>query len=136
MLHKNKTDRTLCEEVFGPVLSVYVCQDYNEMVAIENASPFGNAAAVYTTSAAASDWFAERFEAAMIGVNVGIPVPREPFSFGGYYSSKSKFGDCDITGDGGVEFFSQRIKITKKWPALVAPAASSSTDRANFAGSM
>ena len=33
----------------------------------------------------------------MIGVNIGIPVPREPFSFGGLYGTKSKFGDFDIT---------------------------------------
>ena len=26
----------------------------------------------------------------MIGVNIGIPVPREPFSFGGLYGTKSK----------------------------------------------
>ena len=26
----------------------------------------------------------------MIGVNVGVPVPREPFSFGGW--NESKFG--------------------------------------------
>ena len=32
----------------------------------------------------------------MIGVNVGVPVPREPFSFGG--TKDSKFGHGDITG--------------------------------------
>ena len=49
----------------------------------------------------------------MLGVNVGVPVPREPFSFGGM--GDSKFGDCDITGDGAIEFFSRRIKRTTKW---------------------
>jgi hypothetical protein len=48
----------------------------------------------------------------MLGVNIGVPVPREPFSFGGIH--KSKFGDFDITGDGGVEFFTERRKITTK----------------------
>jgi hypothetical protein len=42
-----------------------------------------------------------------------VPVPREPFSFGGI--NASKFGDFDITGDGGLGFFTQRIKITTKW---------------------
>jgi len=49
----------------------------------------------------------------MMGVNIGVPVPREPFSFGG--SLRSKFGDSDITGDGAIEFFTERKKITTKW---------------------
>lgn len=87
-----------------------------------------------------------------VGVNIGVPVPREPFSFGG--SNISKFGDSDITGtrffhqtsfvffdsnvcihyfrfnfwllfsrlgvmfwsgDGGMEFFTKRKKVTTKW---------------------
>ena len=42
----------------------------------------------------------------------------EPFSFGGLYGTKSKFGQCDVTGDGAMEFFSNRIKITSKWTAV------------------
>jgi malonate-semialdehyde dehydrogenase (acetylating) / methylmalonate-semialdehyde dehydrogenase len=49
----------------------------------------------------------------MLGVNVGVPVPRDPFSFGG--SKKSKFGQGDITGPSGIEFWSQLKKITSKW---------------------
>jgi hypothetical protein len=59
----------------------------------------------------------------MIGVNIGIPVPREPFSFGGLYGTKSKYGDCDITGDGAMEFFTNRRKITSKWTASYSTAA-------------
>ena len=47
-----------------------------------------------------------------------IPVPREPFSFGGLYGTRSKYGDMDITGDGAMEFFSNRIKVTSKWPIV------------------
>ena len=49
----------------------------------------------------------------MIGVNVGVPVPREPFSFGGW--NESKFGVGDITGRGSIEFWTQAKKITTKW---------------------
>jgi malonate-semialdehyde dehydrogenase (acetylating) / methylmalonate-semialdehyde dehydrogenase len=75
-------------------------------------------------------------------VNVGIPVPREPFSFGGLYGTKSKFGDMDITGDSAIEFFSNRIKVTSKWPITQSRKRSSEAvaggkkDHANFAGSM
>ena len=142
--HKQSSDKTMKEEVFGPVLSVYSVSSWEEAISIENSNPFGNAASIYTTSGGNAEWFLERFRAAMLGVNIGIPVPREPFSFGGLYGTKSKFGDMDITGDAAVEFFSNRIKITSKWPitqsrkrsieAVAGDAAS--TDRANFAGSM
>jgi len=48
-----------------------------------------------------ANWFTPKFKAGMVGVNVGIPVPREPFSFGGLYGTFSKFGDLDITGEVG-----------------------------------
>ena len=71
--------------------------------------------------------------------NIGIPVPREPFSFGGLYGTQSKYGDMDITGEGGMEFFSNRIKVTSKWP-LTKPTevtnGNGTTDHANFAGTM
>jgi malonate-semialdehyde dehydrogenase (acetylating) / methylmalonate-semialdehyde dehydrogenase len=146
LLHQNATDATMCEEVFGPVLSAYKCSTWQEAVDIENASPFGNAAAVYTTHGAAADWFCARFRSAMLGVNIGIPVPREPFSFGGLYGTRSKYGTMDITGDGAVEFFSNRIKISTKWPlpsaigaantTTTTVAATMTTDKANFAGAM
>ena len=151
LLHQSASDRTLTEEVFGPVLSVLQLNSWEEAVAIENASPFGNAASVYTTSGGAADWFCARFRAAMLGVNIGIPVPREPFSFGGFYGTQSKYGDMDITGDGGMEFFSHRIKVSTKWPDVNATRVSmaqnggvgsnggesnNNVDRANFAGSM
>ena len=41
----------------------------------------------------------ERATSGMIGVNIGVPVPREPFSFGG--AKESKFGEGDITGRPG-----------------------------------
>jgi malonate-semialdehyde dehydrogenase (acetylating)/methylmalonate-semialdehyde dehydrogenase len=49
----------------------------------------------------------------MVGVNIGVPVPREPFSFGG--SKDSKFGHGDITGRPAVEFWSRWKKITSRW---------------------
>ena len=113
ILHENKTDAAMNEEVFGPVLSVFFVSTWQEAIAIENASPFGNAAAIYTTNGGHAEWFMKRvrasvsllmallfgfmtllicgphlallivliiFQLQMLGVNIGIPVPREPFS--------------------------------------------------------
>lgn len=112
ILHKNKTDPALHDEIFGPVLSILVVESKEEAIQIENSSPYGNAACIYTENGGVAEWFTERFSAGMMGVNIGVPVPREPFSFGGI--NKSKFGDFDITGDGAMEFFTERRKITTK----------------------
>ena len=56
--------------------------------AIENASPYGNAASVFTESGGLARYVTERASAGMVGVNVGVPVPREPFSFGGWNDSQ------------------------------------------------
>ena len=125
ILHANRADPALHDEIFGPVLSVVVARDNEDAVAIENASPYGNAAAVYTQSGGTAEWFTARFTAGMIGVNIGIPVPREPFSFGGMFGTSSKYGDFDITGDGAMRFFSRKRKITTKWSRFAAAAPGS-----------
>ncbi|CAN0450426.1 unnamed protein product, partial [Discosporangium mesarthrocarpum] len=84
---------------------------WDEALSVENGSNYGNAASIYTSSGAAAEYFQHRFQAAMIGVNIGIPVPREPFSFGGLYGTQSKYGDFDITGEGAMEFFTHRRKV-------------------------
>ena len=152
-MHTNPMDPCLREEIFGPVLSVIRVDTWEEAIAIENGNPYGNAACIYTSVGLHADWFTSRFRAAMLGVNIGIPVPREPFSFGGLYGTMSKYGDMDITGDGCMEFFTNRRKITSKWTTPnfnVGTFQSSSTnssseskkkdidinDKANFNGQM
>lgn len=101
------------EEVFGPVLAIMRAQTVDDALKIENASPYGNAASVFTQSGGTARYVAERASAGMIGVNIGVPVPREPFSFGGW--NESKFGACDITGKSSIEFFTKPKKTTIKW---------------------
>jgi malonate-semialdehyde dehydrogenase (acetylating)/methylmalonate-semialdehyde dehydrogenase len=101
------------EEVFGPVLAIVRVGTVEEALAVENASPYGNAASVFTESGGMARYVAERVGAGMVGINVGVPVPREPFSFGGW--NESKFGVGEITGRGSVEFWSQEKKITSRW---------------------
>ena len=93
------------------MLSVIRVDTADEALEVENNNPHGNAACIYTQSGASGEYFSSRFRtppdrwwslkilvvlrafaegwwrsgSAMIGVNIGIPVPREPFSFGGLY---------------------------------------------------
>jgi malonate-semialdehyde dehydrogenase (acetylating)/methylmalonate-semialdehyde dehydrogenase len=101
------------EEVFGPVLAIIRTGSVDEALAVENASPYGNAASVYTESGGSARYVADRVGAGMVGINIGVPVPREPFSFGGW--NESKFGVGDITGHGSVELWSRSKKITTRW---------------------
>ena len=107
-----------CDEIFGPVLSVMHVDTVEEALAIENANPYGNAASIYTSSGATARYFEDRASAGMIGINIGVPVPREPFSFGGW--NDSKFGIGDITGTDGIDFWTKRKKVTQKWSAGAA----------------
>ncbi len=103
------------KELFGPVLSIVRVPTLSAALEIENASPYGNAASVFTTNGAVAQTVVENARAGMVGVNVGVPVPREPFSFGGI--GESRFGHGDITGTPGVEFWSLLKKVTRKWSA-------------------
>ncbi len=101
------------EEIFGPVISIIRAKDLDEAIEIENGSNYGNAAAVFTQSGGMAKEVINRASAGMIGVNIGVPVPREPFSFGGW--NESKFGVGDITGRSSIEFWTQNKKSTTKW---------------------
>ncbi|RLC49853.1 MAG: methylmalonate-semialdehyde dehydrogenase (CoA acylating) [Candidatus Cloacimonadota bacterium] len=101
------------EEVFGPVLTILRTETLDEAMTIENSSNYGNAAAVFTQSGGLARYVSDRASAGMIGVNIGVPVPREPFSFGGW--NESRFGVGDITGKSSIAFWSKQKKITTKW---------------------
>ncbi len=101
------------EEVFGPVLAIIRTDDVDEAIRIENSSNYGNASSVFTENGGMAQYVAERVSAGMVGVNIGVPVPREPFPFGGW--NESRFGVGDITGKSSIPFWTQLKKTTTKW---------------------
>ncbi len=82
-------------ELFGPVLSVIHVDTLDQALALERTSEYGNALSIFTSSGAVARYVAERATSGMVGVNVGVPVPRDPFSFGGTKSSKFGQGRHD-----------------------------------------
>jgi malonate-semialdehyde dehydrogenase (acetylating)/methylmalonate-semialdehyde dehydrogenase len=101
------------EEVFGPVMVIIRAKDVDEALDVQKHSRYGNAASVFTESGGVARYVMENASAGMVGVNVGVPVPREPFGFGGW--NESKFGVGDITGRGSIEFWTKSKKMTTKW---------------------
>ncbi|HUP65163.1 MAG TPA: CoA-acylating methylmalonate-semialdehyde dehydrogenase [Thermoanaerobaculia bacterium] len=111
--HVTPEMRIAQEEVFGPVMVIIRADDVDEALEIQHRSPYGNAASVFTESGGVARYVMERASAGMVGVNVGVPVPREPFGFGGW--NESKFGVGDITGNSSIEFWTKSKKMTTKW---------------------
>jgi malonate-semialdehyde dehydrogenase (acetylating) / methylmalonate-semialdehyde dehydrogenase len=101
------------EEVFGPVMTIIRTKDVDEAIDVQRRSKYGNAASIFTESGGVARYVMERASAGMVGVNVGVPVPREPFGFGGW--NESRFGVGDITGKSSIEFWTKSKKMTTKW---------------------
>jgi malonate-semialdehyde dehydrogenase (acetylating)/methylmalonate-semialdehyde dehydrogenase len=107
------------EEIFGPVLCVKRCKDFNDGLAIMNANPFANGSSIFTTSGHYAREFALHTDGGMVGVNVGIPVPLAFFPFSGH--KQSFFGDLHCLGRDGLRFYTQCKTVTTKW---VSPSES------------
>jgi malonate-semialdehyde dehydrogenase (acetylating)/methylmalonate-semialdehyde dehydrogenase len=101
------------DELFGPILSVMRASDIDEAINVMNASRYGNAASIFTTSGANAREFKRRAEAGMIGVNVGVAAPMAFFPFTGW--KNSFFGDLHATGADGIRFYTRHKVITSRW---------------------
>ena len=111
--HAKSGSEAATQELFGPILSIVRCKDLSEALQIENSVDYGNACSVFTSSGALAERVSREASTGMVGINIGVPVPREPFSFGGI--NASKFGHGDITGQHSLDFWSNMKKITTKW---------------------
>ncbi len=100
-------------ELFGPIITIVHVDTLHEALAFEQKNPYGNATSVFTSSGAVAQFVSDNATSGMVGINIGVPVPREPFAFGG--NKDSRFGVGDMTGMGGLELWSYTKKVTTKW---------------------
>jgi len=103
-----------CNEIFGPVLEVMRVGTYGEAVQLVNDNPYGNGTAIFTRDGGAARTFQFEVQAGMVGINVPIPVPVAYYSFGGW--KDSLFGDLNMYGPEGVQFYTRAKVITSRWP--------------------
>lgn len=101
------------DEVFGPTIEIIHAETIEEALEYQNSCEFGNGASIFTDLGEVSLKCSEGLTAGMVGVNIGVPVPRDPFAFGGI--KLSKFGHGDITGKSSIEFLTNTKKVTTKW---------------------
>lgn len=101
------------EEIFGPVLSAMEASDLDEAIELINATPFGNAASIYTQSGAAARKFRYEVECGNVGVNVGVAAPMAYFPFGGH--KDSFFGSLHGQGRDAIRFFTEHKVVITRW---------------------
>jgi len=121
ILDKASADNTVVrEEIFGPVLSCVRVETIEEAIQLGENCEYGNGAVIYTSSGRAAREFKHRFNAGMIGINVGVPAPMAWFPFTGW--NNSFFGDLHIQGKESVQFYTQQKMTMTRW---VAPSKGS-----------
>jgi malonate-semialdehyde dehydrogenase (acetylating)/methylmalonate-semialdehyde dehydrogenase len=120
MDHAKPEMKIVRDEIFGPVLSVVRVNDIEDAIELGNKCPYGNGAVIYTNSGRAAREFKHRFNAGMIGVNVGVPASMAWFSFTGW--NHSFYGDMHMQGKEGIQFYTQQKTTMTRW---FSPSASS-----------
>lgn len=105
--------RIVKEEIFGPVLGIMPVEDFEEGLQVIEASPFGNAASIFTQSGKWAREFKYRVTAGNVGINVGIAAPIASFPFAGM--KDSFFGDLHGQGEDGINFFTDRKVVISRW---------------------
>jgi alpha-ketoglutaric semialdehyde dehydrogenase len=97
-----------CEEVFGPVTSLYRVSDLDEALRRANAVRFGLSASIFTQSLEAAQRFANEAEAGILHVNSQTAGAEVHVPFGGIKSSG--FGPHE-QGRAALEFYTEAVTV-------------------------
>lgn len=101
------------EEIFGPVACVLRAGSLEEAIELIHSNPYGNAAAIFTTSGRAAREFQYNVQCGNIGINIGIPAPMAFFPFGGMKASF--FGTLHGQGREAIRFFTESKVVIQRW---------------------
>jgi malonate-semialdehyde dehydrogenase (acetylating)/methylmalonate-semialdehyde dehydrogenase len=102
------------KEIFGPVVGIMPVSDLDEALAVMNASDYGNAASLFTSSGAEAKRFRHDAEAGNLAVNAGTAAPMAFFHFGG--EKDSFFGDLHAQAEDVVRFYTDESVYIERWP--------------------
>ena len=97
-----------CEEVFGPVTSLYRFDDFDEAIARANALPFGLSAGIFTSSLRWATRFREECGAGLLHVNSQTAGAEVHVPFGGIKGSG--FGPHE-QGGAAIEFYTDLVTV-------------------------
>jgi aldehyde dehydrogenase (NAD+) len=97
-----------CQEVFGPVTSLYRFSSLDEAIARANAVEFGLSASIYTTDLGATKHFVDRLEAGVLHVNSQTAGAEVHVPFGGIKGSG--YGPHE-QGRAALEFYTEVVTV-------------------------
>src|SRR5690348_8333207 len=97
-----------CEEVFGPVTSLYRFDDLDEAMRRANAVDFGLSAAIFTSNLATATRFGDEAQAGLVHVNSQTAGAEVHVPFGGIKSSG--FGPHE-QGRAAIEFYTEVVTV-------------------------
>jgi aldehyde dehydrogenase (NAD+) len=109
-LFENVADDAMlsCEEVFGPVTSLYRFDTLDEAIARANSVEFGLSASIFTTNLRSTDQFVKRLEAGVLHVNSQTAGADVHVPFGGIKGSG--FGPHE-QGRAALEFYTEVVTV-------------------------
>jgi malonate-semialdehyde dehydrogenase (acetylating)/methylmalonate-semialdehyde dehydrogenase len=108
------TSAVSTQEIFGPVLSILHADSLDQAIEILAASPYGNAASIFTSSGASARKFRYEAPTGNIGVNVGVAAPMAYFPFSGW--KDSFLGVLHGQGRDAVQFYTEQKVVVERWP--------------------
>ncbi|MBV9607514.1 MAG: aldehyde dehydrogenase, partial [Solirubrobacterales bacterium] len=97
-----------CEEVFGPVTTLYRYGDLDEAIARANATRFGLSAAVFTTNLGTATRCVDELQAGIIHVNSQTAGAEVHVPFGGI--KHSGYGPHE-QGRAAIEFYTEEVTV-------------------------
>ncbi|MFC2012744.1 CoA-acylating methylmalonate-semialdehyde dehydrogenase [Chloroflexota bacterium] len=101
------------EEIFGPVMGVIRAGGFDEAVELIHGNPYGNEAAIFTSSGKLAREFRYRVKAGNIGINIGVAAPMALFPFSGM--KDSFFGVLHGQGREAIRFFTESKVVIERW---------------------
>ncbi len=101
------------EEIFGPVACILQARSLGQAIEMIHASPYGNAASIFTNNGRWAREFQYTVECGNIGINVGIAAPMAFFPFSGM--KDSFFGVLHGQGQEAVRFFTESKVVVQRW---------------------
>jgi malonate-semialdehyde dehydrogenase (acetylating)/methylmalonate-semialdehyde dehydrogenase len=101
------------EEIFGPVACIMTAKTLDEAIEMIHNNPFGNSAAIFTSSGKLAREFRYRVKCGNIGINIGVVAPMAFFPFSGM--KNSFFGVLHGQGQEAIRFFTESKVIIERW---------------------
>jgi malonate-semialdehyde dehydrogenase (acetylating)/methylmalonate-semialdehyde dehydrogenase len=101
------------EEIFGPVACIMAAKTIDDAIEMIHDSPYGNSAAIFTSSGKLAREFRHRVQCGNIGVNIGLVAPMAFFPFSGM--KDSFFGVLHGQGQEAIRFFTESKVVIERW---------------------